>query len=148
MLGSKCKGGNNNSSSSNNKRSHAQVQNADADDCLVGKAPQANVALRGQHVAFHSVTADDDLVDILDDNNVSIESDEHKGLNDLYAWLADSGTMSHITHQQDAFATYETLPKLTVSGIGGITASAVGKGTVFLHSDCDGVIHTCCKSAF
>jgi len=77
MSGSKHKGGNNNSSSSNNKWLRAQAQNADADDCSVGKAPQANIALRGQHVTFHSVTADDDLVDILDDNDVSIGSDEH-----------------------------------------------------------------------
>jgi len=62
-------------------------------------------------------------------------------MSDLYDWLADSGTTSHITHQRDAFATYEMLPKLTVSGIGGITASAVGKGTVFLHSECNGIVH-------
>jgi len=117
------------------------VQNADANNCLVGKAPQANVALYGQHVAFHSVTADNDLVDILDDDNVSIESDEHKGMSDMYNWLADSGMTSHITHRQDAFATYKMLPKLTVSGIGGVTASAVGKEMVFLHSECDGIIH-------
>jgi len=59
----------------------------------------------------------------------------------LCDWLADSGTMSHIMHRQDTFATYETLPKLTVLGIGGVTASAVGKGMVFLHSKCDGIVH-------
>jgi len=34
------------------------------------------------------------------------------------------------------------LPKLTVSGVGGVTTSTVGKGTVFLHSKCNGIIHT------
>ena len=101
-----------------------------------------NVALCGQHVTFHSVNADDGLVDILNNDNVSIESDENKGLSDLYNWLADSGTMSYIMHRQDAFATYKTLPKLTVSGVGGVTASTVGKGMVFLHSECDSIIHT------
>ena len=59
-------------------------------------------------------------------------------LHDLYYWLSDTGTMSHITHRQDVFATYKPLPKVAISGVGSIQPFAIAKGTMFL---CDGIIY-------
>jgi len=59
-----------------------------------------------------------------------------------YDWLADSGTTSHITYQRDAFATYEPIENMPIKGVSGVKTFAVGKGTVFLNSECDEKIHT------
>ena len=39
------------------------------------------------------------------------------------------------------FATYELLLKVAISGVGGIQSFMIVKGTVFLQSECDGIIH-------
>ena len=49
-----------------------------------------------------------------------------------YEWLADSATTSHITNQQDAFISYETLENSSITGVGGQEAKIAGKGTVKL----------------
>ena len=54
-----------------------------------------------------------------------------------YEWLANSATTSHITNQQDAFISYETLGNSTVTGVGGQEAIIAGKGTVELISTCN-----------
>ena len=51
---------------------------------------------------------------------------------DLYDWLADTGTTSHITHRCDAFATYEMIPKVKVSGVGGVHSFAIGRSRMDL----------------
>jgi len=61
---------------------------------------------------------------------------------DLFYWLADSGTTSHIMHRYDAFTTYEPIKHIPISGIGGIRTHAIGKGTVVLYSEYKGYVHT------
>jgi hypothetical protein len=55
-----------------------------------------------------------------------------------YEWLADSATTSHITHQQEAFTTYEPLGSSSITGVGGKEAKIAGRGTVELISTCNG----------
>jgi hypothetical protein len=56
----------------------------------------------------------------------------------FYDWLADSGATSHITHQRNAFHTYEAIPEVSIAGVGRLKAHAVGKGSVHLKLECDG----------
>jgi len=54
-----------------------------------------------------------------------------------YEWLADLGATSHITHRRDAFDTYEPIPEIPISGVGGVKAHAIGQGNVKLKSECN-----------
>ena len=56
----------------------------------------------------------------------------------LYDWLADTATTSHITHQREAFSSYTPLGKSSVTGVGGKEAAVIGKGTVELVSTFSG----------
>jgi len=58
-----------------------------------------------------------------------------------YDWLADTATTSHITHRRDAFITYETIPEVPISGVGGLKTYAISRGRVNLQSECDGKIY-------
>jgi len=60
----------------------------------------------------------------------------------VYDWLADLGMTSHITHQWEAFATYEPIERTPIKGVSSVKAYAVGMGTVFLNSECDRKVHT------
>jgi len=42
-----------------------------------------------------------------------------------YDWIADSGATSHITHRHDAFNTYEPIPAIPISGVGGVKVHAI-----------------------
>jgi len=77
-------------------------------------------------------------------NNYGTIASSSKMTDSLYYWLADLGTTSHITHQQDAFRTYEPIKHILILGIGGIRTHAIGKGTIVLHSEVNGYIHTLC----
>jgi GAG-pre-integrase domain len=55
-----------------------------------------------------------------------------------YDWLADSATTSHVSNQRNAFISYQPLRKTSVAGVGNMKASAEGRGTVELESQCDG----------
>jgi len=59
-----------------------------------------------------------------------------------YDWLADLGTTSHITYQCNAYATYEPIEQIPIKGISSVKTFAIGKGTIFLSSKCDGKVHT------
>jgi len=61
---------------------------------------------------------------------------------DCFEWIADSASTVHVTNRHDAFETYFPVPDITVTGIGGVQAFAVGKGTVYLYSECDGSVNT------
>ena len=76
-----------------------------------------------------------------DSNHVTVASSQKSQLHHLYDWLADSGTTSHIMHRCDAFSTYEKLPKLAIAGVGDIRTHTIGKGTIYLRSECNGLAH-------
>jgi len=63
---------------------------------------------------------------------------------DSFEWIADSASIVHVTNRRDAFATYTPVPDIKVTGVGGVQAFAVGKGTVYLSSECDGKYHIIC----
>jgi len=63
---------------------------------------------------------------------------------DSFEWVADSASTVHITNQCDAFATYNPVPDIKVTGVGGVQAFAVGKGTVYLSSKCNGKTSIIC----
>ena len=75
-------------------------------------------------------------------NNYGTIASSSKMTDSLYYWLADLGTTSHIIHWQDAFSTYEPIKHIPISGIGGIRTYAIGKGTIVLHSEVNGYVHT------
>ena len=104
-----------------------------------GGTPQANVVVEGKFVALQTDMESDD--EIASDVNVSSGAKIENEVFD-YLWLADSAAAIHVTNRRDAFATYEPLPNTIVSGVGGTRIKAAGKGTVYLRSLCDGIVHT------
>jgi len=56
-----------------------------------------------------------------------------------YDWVADNATSSHISLECNSFETYTKIQKSTVTGMGGNKATAIGRGTVTLISNCNGV---------
>jgi len=61
-----------------------------------------------------------------------------------FEWVTDSASTVHVTNWCDAFTTYTPVLDIRVTGIGGVQAFAVGKGTVYLSTECDGkhsIIH-------
>ena len=63
---------------------------------------------------------------------------------DLFEWIADSASTVHVTNRRDAFATYTPVLDIKVTGIGGVQVFAVGKGTVYLSSKCNGKYNIIC----
>ncbi len=118
-----------------------EAQNAEAEAGSSSTTESANVTLHEQLVAFHTVKGDDGLEDVISDEECKSASTMNQIVHELYDWLANTSTTSHITHRHDAFTTYQPLPKIPVSGVGGIQSFAIVKGTVFLQSECDGVMH-------
>ena len=56
-----------------------------------------------------------------------------------YDWVADNATSSHIASDRDYFNTYTKIQESTVTGVGGKKAAAIGRGTVTLIPNCNGV---------
>src|ERR1700683_10363 len=56
-----------------------------------------------------------------------------------YDWVADNTTSSHIASERDNFETYTKIQESTVTGVGGKKAAAIGRGTVILISNCNGI---------
>ena len=104
---------------------------------------QSNSTIGDQQLALQADDESDssDSDSDTDRDNVTVASSQKSQLHRLYDWLADSGTTSHITHCRDAFSTYKKLPKLAIAGVGDIKTHAVGKGTIYLCSECDGLAH-------
>ena len=63
---------------------------------------------------------------------------------DSFEWVADSVSTVHITNQRNAFTTYNPVPDIKVTGVRGVQVFAVGKGTVYLSSKCDGKTSIIC----
>jgi len=47
-------------------------------------------------------------------------------------WLADTAATSHITNRRDVFITYESIPAITIRGVGGTKTRAIGRGDINL----------------
>jgi hypothetical protein len=57
---------------------------------------------------------------------------------DVYEWLADSATTSHVANKREVFTEYTPQSHATVGGVGNTKVSAKGRGTVLLEASCDG----------
>ena len=53
-----------------------------------------------------------------------------------YDWLADSATTSHVCNNHSTFTEFQPLTATTVTGIGNLSTTAQGRGTVELISQC------------
>ena len=131
-----------NTTGNSGKHAHTKVQNANTD---ASTSQSANIATHGE-LKNKNAEDDDSLIDVLSDAESEIispcvRSQKNKPF-DLYEWLADTGTTSHITHWRDAFATYELILKVRVSGVGGVQSFAIARGTVFLQVECNGMLQT------
>ena len=81
-----------------------------------------------------ALIADNDESEIVDDEydgkyhnfDDALSSDEMDICLIYYDWLADSGATTHITHQCNAFITYESIPEIPISGVGGLKTHAIG----------------------
>jgi len=134
--GNKHKGKTNSSGNKKKKES----QNAD------NSTQSANTALHEQLIAMNvydvaDTTADSDDNDDCSYNNVPTTISLKYDGDLLYNWLADTGTTSHITHRRDTFTTYEPITQIPIKGVSNIKVFAIGRGTVYLHSECDGCIY-------
>jgi len=65
-------------------------------------------------------------------------SSEMSANKNSFEWVADSASTVHVTNRHNAFATYTPVPEIRVTGVGGVQVFAVGKGTVYLSTECDG----------
>jgi len=124
------------SGSSSNKRSRNDAQNAE-DTTQQSTLHRQLVALNADHGA--GAKAYNDYNSYNSYKNVSSDSKINDGQS--YNWLADTGMTSHITHRRNVFATYESIPKVPISGVGSVQTFAIGRGTVFLLSKCDGYMN-------
>jgi len=121
------------------------IEHAETDD---GEETAAIVADESNVVEEPMVLiADNDKSGIVDDDTYDGEyynfnhvpsSDEMDIRLIYYDWLADSAATTHITHQHNAFITYEIIPEVPISGVGGLKTHAIGQGRVNLQSECDG----------
>lgn len=66
--------------------------------------------------------------------NIVAHDSKYENL-DSYEWVADSASTVHVTHQRQAFATYGLVPKISITGIGGMKVFMVGMGTVYLITE-------------
>jgi hypothetical protein len=55
-----------------------------------------------------------------------------------YDWLADTATTLHVTNSWDAFATFHTIERTAVTGVGSVKAQDQGRGIVYLKSTMNG----------
>jgi hypothetical protein len=62
----------------------------------------------------------------------------------FYDWLADTATTSHVTCDQEVFASYTPLSHMSVMGVGGMHVPIVGCGSVKLTSTYNGRQYTLC----
>ena len=96
--------------------------------------------------------------DVNTDKNEDLDSDHHQiecvnvastsvvgsskyTNDDLYIWVADSVSTVHVMNQRNTFVTYNPVPKILVTGVGGVKAFAIAQGTVNLYSECNGMTH-------
>jgi len=146
------------SSNKRQKQSHSTEDGAEAN----------NTTIHGAFISLLAVSiSGTDDVDTGDDENIEIyhcqcdskdpnetDSKDSKSVNvsflnvtsspvvppndDSFEWIADSASTVHVTNWRDAFATYTPVPDIKVTGIGRVQVFAVGRGTVYLNSECDG----------
>jgi hypothetical protein len=109
----------------------------------VEPSEQSNSTIRDQQVVLQADNESErsDSDSDSDNYHVTAASSSKSQLHDLYDWLADLGMTLHITQCHDAFSTYEELSWLAIVGVGDIIMHTISKGTIYLCSKCDGLVH-------
>ena len=116
-----------NSANASRKRRKKDANNAEEEDENV----QSNVAVQGNSYSLNA-----------DANEMFTYDQSSNGYFDqAYEWIADTGTTSHITNRRDAFTTYDYIPDSPIKGVGETQVSAIARGTVYVQSEVDGLIH-------
>src|SRR5260370_20593605 len=62
-------------------------------------------------ITFLSIEESDGLIDYKDDNDVQM-ADDNDNVDHVYDWLADSGSMLHITNRKDLYSEYKPTPQI------------------------------------
>jgi len=62
-------------------------------------------------ITFLSIEESDGLIDYKDDNDVQM-ADDNDNVDHVYDWLADSGSMLHITNRKDLYSEYKPTPHI------------------------------------
>ena len=95
---------------------------------------EVNATEQEKHIAFMANVAD---VNDMDTDSNTYDNAEYHNFEHVpssteldlrliyYEWLADLGATSHITHRRNAFDTYEPIPPISISGVGGMKAHAI-----------------------
>jgi len=105
-------------------------------------------AAEEEHIAFNADTTNHNDSDADSDSEMYNDTEYHNYDHvpsstkiDLcliyYEWLADSGATSHITHRHNTFNTYEPIPPVPISGVGGTKVHAIRWGNVKVKSKCN-----------
>jgi len=138
-----------------NKRAQCKVNNANNSEQVNDTEVNKHIAFNVEHVepdngeettAIITDKSDamEELMALITDNDKSgiVNDDTYDGeyynFDDVlssdemdirliyYDWLADSAATTHITYQRDAFITYETIPEVLISGVGGLKTHMIG----------------------
>ena len=132
------------------KQSHSAKESAKANNASIHGAFVSLLAVSVIETNNANTVEDENIKiyhckkDSKDSNNVDIacssvtSSPKMSENEDLFEWIADSASTVHITNQHNAFASYNPVPDIKVTGVGRVQAFAVGKGTVYLKSECNG----------
>jgi hypothetical protein len=120
------------------KKKQKESTNQVHDDSSSNKgnlSAECSVAYSNQEITF--MTEEDSEDYNFDTYNSSDVMAIDKRLS-FYDWLGDSATTSHITNSRQSFTTFQSIDKMTVSGVGNVTTLAEGRGTAELESNIDG----------
>ena len=98
-----------------------------------------NIVIEGKFVALQTKHDSDDNLD--SDVNI-LTGNQYNNKTYNYEWLANTAATVYVTNQCDAYATYEELPNSNVTGVGKTQVHVMGKGTIYLYSLCNGIVHT------
>ena len=69
---------------------------------------------------------------ILFDDDMYLANSTVNEASHMYDWLADSGSIHHITNRHELFSSYKPTPQAIVHGVGGKIIQVVGRGTILL----------------
>jgi len=134
------------SSNKKKKEAHSTEDNEQANNAMI----------HGAFVSLFAATIAEADVDTGEDSDSDRDRHQNECVNvastsvvgslkytndDLYVWVADSASTVHVMNRCDAFVTYNPVPKIPVTGVGGVKAFAIAQGTVNLYSECDGMMH-------
>jgi len=111
------------------------------------RTPESSAAtIQDDDDEVHAFVTDED--DTFSDNTLATDDDlEYYNFdeNDEMAphlvytdWLTNTAATLHITNRRDAFITYESIPAITIMGVGSTKTCTIGQGDINLRSECDG----------